>query len=603
MRIGARVRWVAILIGAAWLAVSGCQGSVTDDPPDPGDDDDDDDDSLDTFFGLDQVREVRIELSDESWEALLEEPREYTEGAVTIDDTLFPLVGVRLKGAAGSFVPLDGEYPTESGDGNGAPGKSGFIVDFNRYVGGQNHHGLEKLTLNNLVQDPSGFHEFLGYALFREGEVPAPRSGWATVFLNDEKKGLYVTIEAEDNDEFLERWFGTDEGNLYEGAYGVDLYPDHVEWFEQDNGDDESRDDLEALAAGLDAIEDGEGDVVDALEALLDLDEYLAFSTTEIYLGHWDGYAWSVNNYRFHIHPDTGLCTFLPWGIDQVFGEELGGYAGVIQEAGPDWQWGGRVHQICVSSPGCRQRLHDAFVDTIERVDEMDLTALADQARELVESLVLAEADEYGDSEYAEAAMDGVFEFLEKRADQIEEVLPCLTGGEVDGDGDGHNGCTEDCDDGDPNVHPSAEEECNFRDDDCNGVVDDPADCPRCQDVVGIDGETYSLCLEWLDWVSAEAYCQDRGQELASFHDAATWDQVTWGFVELGEVWESWFGLNDLQIEGEFVWSDGSDVDMEYWGEGAPSGAGDEVDCVINTLWGWWDFWCDESLPFICKTP
>jgi len=584
------------------MSIVGCSGSIDDDPDLPGDDDDDDvADPLDSFFGTSGIAEIHVDLDDQDWASLLAEPREYVDASVTIDGTAFPSVGVRLKGAAGSFVALDGDYPEVSGDGNGAPGKSGFIVDFNRYVDGGHFHGLEKLTLNNLTQDPSGLHEFLGYALFREGEVPAPRSGWAAVSLNDEKKGLYVTIEAEDNDEFLERWYGTDEGNLYEGAYGVDLYPDHVDWFEQDNGDDESRDDLRELIAALDAIGEDD-DVVGELEAWIDLDEYLTFAATELYLGHWDGYAWSVNNYRFHIHPDSGAVTFLPWGIDQLFAEELGGYAGVIQQNGPAWPWGGRLHQICFLSDECRGRLRDAFEGVIERVEQMGLEELAWEARELIEAEVLAEAEEYGDPELAEASMDGVFEFLDERGGQIEDWLPCLSGGGVDSDGDGFDGCTEDCDDWDPQAHPGADEECNFHDDDCNGVIDDPDECPDCLDAEGHDGATYSLCLEWLPWDQAETYCQDRGQELASFHDEWTWEQVTWGFVELGEVWESWSGLNDRQTEGEFVWSDGSDVDFQFWGDDAPSEWGDDVDCAFNSLWGWWDFWCDEPLPFVCKS-
>ncbi len=49
-----------------------------------------------------------------------------------------------------------------------------------------------------------------------------------------------------------------------------------------------------------------------------------------------------------------------------------------------------------------------------------------------------------------------------------------------DADGDGYGlGCQagDDCNDADRTVHPGAAEGCNFRDDDCNGLVDDIASC------------------------------------------------------------------------------------------------------------------------------
>jgi hypothetical protein len=346
------------------------------------------------------------------------------------------------------------------------------------------------------------------------------------------------------------------------------------------------------------------------------MDEYLTFAATELYLAHWDGCAWSNNNYTMHAEPDGGPLTFLPWGIDQLCDDELlGGFSGVMKTPGPSWDPpefgldsmfgnGGRVQWLCFSSDQCISSLHAAFVDVMERADEMDLIGLAAEARDLVEDLLLEEAEEVSDPEIVVAFLDQVEQFLEDRPETLGEWLPCLAGETIDHDDDQHDGCTTDCNDWDDQIHPGADEVCNFTDNDCNGVLDDPPECPDCIDVELPDGHQYSLCIEMLSWDEAQQACLDRGQELASFHDEETSVYAAWNLLDAAGIAESWIGLNDLEQEGEFTWTDGSPLDFEFWLIDFPEEWADFLDCVVNhAALGWLTYPCTDPHAFVCKTP
>ncbi|MBM4353783.1 MAG: hypothetical protein FJ109_08300 [Deltaproteobacteria bacterium] len=565
-------------------------------------------DPLDSFFSLDAVHTIEIQVDPAGVASLVTQPKVYVKAAVMIDDQLYPEVGVRLKGGMGSFVPIDQQQAWGH-----APGKSAFIIDFNRFVKGQDHLGLKKLTVNNMVQDPSGIHQYLGYALFREVGVPASRSGFATVSFNGDDRGLYALVESPDNEEFLKRWFGSDNGNLYEGN-GSDLTADGYGAFDQDRGDDTSKEDLRILSEALDAAPDGDA-AYDVLDAVLDLEEYLTFAATELYLAHWDGYAWNTNNYQIYLDLDGALPVFLPWGVDQLFDETgiLGPYHGIMKTPGPSWVTpsrgfdsllhGGRVHQVCFASPKCRAKLGEAFHEVIAAADSMDLAALASAARLVVEPYLLSEAEQFGDPTAVEAALDQVADFIAARQTELAEWMPCLDGEAVDHDGDSHDGCVTDCDDWEPATHPGAAELCNLRDDDCSGILDDAPECPDCYDLTTPGGD-YSLCFHPATWKGARARCQERGQDLASIHDEQTNLILPWNLMEKKRYAESWIGLNDRDEEGVFVWSDGSPYDFDYTLLVIPPEWNVWLDCTAFTLiLGWLPQVCSDQRVFLCGSP
>lgn len=541
-------------------------------------------DPAEPLFAPGTIAEFDIQLSDTAIAVLEVDGKIYVQGALsaTVDGVAYQIddIGVRLKGNYGSYRTLDE--------------KAAFLLDFNRYVPGQTFLGLEKLAVNNMVQDPSMQREVLGYRLFREGGAPAPRAAHAVVTVNGEPYGLYTTVETADNETLLDAWFGDHQGNLYEGAYGSDLELPLLSSFDLDNGENVDFADLVELIAALDAIDDPE-QFVEQASAVIDLDLYLTTAATSLYLGDWDGYAWSRNNWFIYRRPSDQRWVWMPWGIDQTMADHL-----------PPFEGNGRITQMCNASLECRQLLAAKYEEVVARVDQL---ALADAAAQLGQQLYAA-ADADPRKPYAIADVQGTvaanIEFLTNRGPEILAGLVCADPSAVDADNDGYSGCGEDCNDQDPAVHPGAQEMCDFDDDNCDGIWDEDPMCPHCVEqplpapLVG----TAAFCFVQRTWAEAEADCVVQGGHLVSVHGVEMQDWlVATAFGIMGGDW--WVGLNDLQNEGNFEWTDGTPLDFEQWSPGEPNNAGEE-DCVHLPPWagGYWnDLFCGAAGGYICQLP
>jgi hypothetical protein len=303
------------------------------------------------LFDPGAVVEIDFEMSEASIDALEAEPDEYQPANFTLrkagGETFGPTsVGLRLKGGLGSFRPL-----TE---------KAGFKIKFNEFVKGQKFLGLKKLTLNNMVQDPSMLHETLVYDLFRELKVPASRTGYAFVRVNGDPYGVYLNLETLD-DVSLPQWFSSTQ-HLYEAdAPGVAVRTGEAGTFEIDEGEEADRTDLEALIA---AANDEVGDWSEGMAATADLNEMTRMWAVERYVGHWDGYAgiaaaFRPNNYYLH-SLESGVFAMLPWGTDQTwvthvqFGGTAGGllFNNCLDDASCEALYVNALNQVQAAIPG-----------------------------------------------------------------------------------------------------------------------------------------------------------------------------------------------------------------------------------------------------------
>lgn len=265
----------------------------------------------DALFSRTTIPEIEIEIPEAgldvlrryNWREVSDEfPREDVQATVREGSAVYTNVAVHLKGSAGSFRPIDSEKPA-------------LTLNFDKFAKGQRFHGLQKVYLNNSVQDPSYISEIICRELFAKAGVPSPRASYLLARLNGRPSELYVLVEGW-NKQFLKRHFENAAGNLYDGGFAKDItYP--IEAQSGENQKDRSR--LDELVAA--AREPNPAERTRRLAGVLDVDQFLTFLAMEILTVHWDGYGMNRNNYRVFHDLDSNRILFLPHGMDQMFGQ------------------------------------------------------------------------------------------------------------------------------------------------------------------------------------------------------------------------------------------------------------------------------------------
>lgn len=306
-----------------------------------------------------KVNNFELEMSDENFNLLTypnvswenEGPWLESVMSFTMDNKVYGpyKVGVHLKGAWGSWRDVYG--------------KAGFKIKMDAFVKRQKLFGLTKLTLNNMVQDPSYIHEALSYRLFRAVGVPTPRVGYANVTLNGRDYGLHLNVETVDTT-MLSRW-GLTNTHLYKGGVPnfPELYSGYEPYFQVEDGSETNRQDLTRF---LDTMTNFSGeDWWDEITQIANMKEITLDFATEAYVGHWDGYPYNRNNY-YITFDENGYAHMMPWGVDQT-------WTGGLDYFGS----GTLMFQRCQASEACKEMYLQSMADVSRVANSLRLDAMA----------------------------------------------------------------------------------------------------------------------------------------------------------------------------------------------------------------------------------
>lgn len=146
-----------------------------------------------------------IDIVMEDWETLIVNAgsEEYYAASVVIDGETFRNVAIRGKGntSLSTVASMDSD-------------RYSFKIEFDHYDSSITYHGLDKLSLNNLIQDATMMKDYLTYTMMNRFGVAAPLCSFVYLTVNGADWGLYLAVEGVE-ESFLERNYGSGYGELY----------------------------------------------------------------------------------------------------------------------------------------------------------------------------------------------------------------------------------------------------------------------------------------------------------------------------------------------------------------------------------------------------
>ena len=157
------------------------------------------------LFDTSFVHTIDIVMDEADWQSFLDtaQNEEYVLCSLVIDGEAVKNVALRAKGNT--------SLSNVSSYGND---RYSLKAEFDHYEAGKTYYGLDKLVLNNLIQDNTLMKDYLTYRMMAKLGVNAPLVSYAYVTVNGEAWGLYLALEAVE-EAFLNRNYGGETGELY----------------------------------------------------------------------------------------------------------------------------------------------------------------------------------------------------------------------------------------------------------------------------------------------------------------------------------------------------------------------------------------------------
>ena len=267
------------------------------------------------FYAVDSLREIRIYFYDTDWDYQLDSfyvqgDNERILADLIIDGSPYDSVGVRYKGFSSVSVNRV---------------KNPFNIKLDYVIDDQEHNGVDKLKLSNVIQDPSFVREVLTYEI-AANYLPSAKANYSNVYVNDTLWGLYTNVEAVNKD-FLNDHFGNKYNPFFKcNAENLDVTPggENSNLSNAHGNDSLDYEPYYALKSNygwesLYNLIDTLNNYSDSVEKILNVDRTLWMHALNYTLVNFDSYIGYGQNY--YLYKDkTGQFNPLLWDLNMSFG-------------------------------------------------------------------------------------------------------------------------------------------------------------------------------------------------------------------------------------------------------------------------------------------
>jgi spore coat protein CotH len=271
--------------------------------------------SQSAFYETDTIRDIHIDFYDENWDYLLDSLYVAGENGrilanLEIEGSTYYSVGIRYKGYSSVSV-------------NNI--KNPFNIKLDYVIEDQNHEGIDKLKLSNVIHDPSFLREVLCYEVCRK-YMPASEANYANLYINGVLWGLYTNVEAV-NKEFLVNNFGSkyspffkcnpEDLNIQIGGLNSDLSNSHG----TDSANYTPYYDIESDYgwSSLYNLIDTLNTVPDDIDQVLNVDRTLWMHALNYSMINFDSYIGYGQNYYLYLDQANQFNPII-WDLNMSFG-------------------------------------------------------------------------------------------------------------------------------------------------------------------------------------------------------------------------------------------------------------------------------------------